>query len=100
MSPRGSARPRYCSGGAYPSVPIIVPRLSDWNTLAIARWNKVDAAGNRTRMASFFRVQNGLVTEWMNTQLEGAAPAAAANPNAPACQTVNTTLAAFAPAPR
>ena len=73
---------------------------ADWNTLAIARWNKVDAAGNRTRMASFFRVQNGLVTEWMNTQLEGAAPAAAANPNAQACQTVNTTLAAFAPAPR
>jgi hypothetical protein len=73
---------------------------ADWNTLAIARWNKVDAGGNRTRMASFFRVQNGLVTEWMNAQLEGTAPAAAANQNAPACQTVNTTLAAFAPAPR
>ena len=72
---------------------------ADWNTLAIARWNKVDAAGNRTRMASFFRVQNGLVTEWMGTQLEGTAPAAAANQTSPACQTVNTTLAAFAPAP-
>ena len=72
---------------------------SYWNTLAIARWNKVDAAGNRTRMASFFRVQNGLVTEWMGTQLAGTAPAAAANQNSPACQAVNTTLAAFAPAP-
>jgi len=70
-----------------------------WNTMAIARWNKVDAAGNRTRMASFFRVQNGLITEWMNSQLEGAAPAAAANQSSPVCQTVTTTLAAFAPAP-
>ena len=50
-------------------------------------------------MGSFFRVQNGLITEWMDTQIEGAAPAAAANQNSAACQTVNTTLAAFAPAP-
>jgi hypothetical protein len=70
-----------------------------FDTLAIARWNKMDAAGNVTKMGSFFRVQNGLITEWMNTQLEGTAPAAAANQNAPACQTVNTTLAAFAPGP-
>lgn len=68
-----------------------------FDTLAIARWNKVDAAGNRTRMGSFFRVQNGLIVEWMDTQLEGTP--IAANPNSAACQTVNTTLAAFAPGP-
>ena len=71
----------------------------DFDTGVITKWDKVDAGGKRTRMGSFFRVQNGLITEWMNTQLEGTAPAAAANQNAPACQTVNTTLAAFAPAP-
>ncbi len=70
-----------------------------WNTLAIARWNKIDAAGNRIRMASFFRVQNGLITEWMDSPLEGAVPAAPTNQNSPACQTVNKTLAVFASTP-
>jgi hypothetical protein len=67
-----------------------------FDTLAIARWNKVDAAGNVTKMGSFFRVQNGLITEWMDSAIDGTP--AAANPNSVACQTVNTTLAAFAPA--
>ncbi len=69
-----------------------------FNTLVVARWDKIDTAGTRTRMGSFFRVQNGLITEWMDAPLEGAAPAQG-NPNAPACQTVNKTLAGFAPGP-
>jgi hypothetical protein len=48
-------------------------------------------------MGSFFRVQKGLVTEWMDAQLDGRP--IAADPNSAACQKVNTTLAAFAPLP-
>lgn len=66
----------------------------DFDTGVIARWDTYDAAGARSRMGSFFRVQNGLIVEWMNSAVEGASPATRTNPNAPACQTVNTALAA------
>jgi hypothetical protein len=69
-----------------------------FQTMVIARWDKIDAAGTRTRMGSFFRVRNGLIVEWMDTPLAGAAPLTA-NPNSAACQTVNTTLAALPPGP-
>lgn len=69
-----------------------------FQTMVIARWDKIDAAGTRTRMGSFFRVRNGLIVEWMDTPLAGAAPVTA-NPNSAACQTVNTTLAALPPGP-
>jgi len=65
----------------------------DFDAGVIARWDKVDARGNRTRMGSFFRVQNGLITEWLDTALDTAGPTAAANQNSPACQAVNAALA-------
>ena len=70
-----------------------------FQTMVIARWDKIDAAGARTRMGSFFRVRNGLIVEWMDTPLAGAASAVTANPNSAACQMVNTTLAALPPGP-
>ena len=66
------------------------------STFAIARWNKIGAGGQVTKMGSFFRVQKGLIVEWLDSTLEGTPPVA--NANAAACQTVNTTLAGFAPA--
>jgi hypothetical protein len=48
-------------------------------------------------MGSFFRVQKGLVTEWMDVQLGGSPVATDAN--SAACQKVNSTIASFAPLP-
>lgn len=70
---------------------------ADFETTVIARWNKVGASGAVTKMGSFFRVQNGLITEWMDSVVDGTP--AAANSNSAACQTVNATLATFAPLP-
>jgi hypothetical protein len=44
-------------------------------------------------MGSFFRVQNGLIVEWMDSALNGASPAKTSNPNSAACQAVNAALA-------
>jgi hypothetical protein len=65
----------------------------DYDTAVITRWNAYDVAGNRTQVGSFFRVQNGLIVEWMDTVVNGTSPATRANPNAPACQAVNAALA-------
>lgn len=65
----------------------------DFDTGVITRWDAYDAAGTRSRMGSFFRVQNGLIVEWLDTAVDGASPATRANPNAPACQAVNAALA-------
>ena len=65
----------------------------DFDTGVITRWDKVDAGGKRTRMGSFFRVQNGLIVEWMDTALDPGPPTAAANQNSEACQAVNAALA-------
>jgi hypothetical protein len=70
---------------------------ADFETTVIARWNKVGASGAVTKMGSFFRVQNGLITEWMDSAVDGTP--AAPNPNSAACQAVNATLATFAPLP-
>jgi hypothetical protein len=71
----------------------------DFDAGVITRWDKVDAGGRRTRMGSFFRVQNGLIVEWMDTTLDPVGPAAAANQNSEACQAVNAALAPPAAAP-
>jgi ketosteroid isomerase-like protein len=63
----------------------------DFDTGVITMWDKVDAGGKRTRMGSFFRVQNGLIVEWMDAALEPGA-AATVNQNSAACQAVNTAL--------
>ena len=65
----------------------------DYDTAVITRWNAYDAAGTRTQMGSFFRVQNGLIVEWMDTAVNGTSPATRANPNSAACQAVNAALA-------
>ena len=44
-------------------------------------------------MGSFFRVQNNLITEWLDTALDSPGFAGAGNQNSPACQAVNTALA-------
>ena len=68
---------------------------ADFDSAGIAQWTKTDAAGNSVPMGSFFRVQNGLVTEWMDAQLGGSP--IATDPNSAACQKVNSTVAGFAP---
>ena len=68
---------------------------SDFDRAGIAQWTKTDAAGNSVPMGSFFRVQNGLVTEWLDAQLGGSP--VATDPNSVACQKVNSTIAGFAP---
>lgn len=64
----------------------------DFDTGVITRWDALDAAGRRTRMGSFFRVRNDVITEWMDTQLDPG-PAPAVNQNSEACQAVNVALA-------
>ena len=63
----------------------------DFDTLVVTRWDRLDAAGKRIRMGSFFRVQKGLIVEWMDVPVDPAGPAAA-NQNSPACQAVNSAL--------
>jgi hypothetical protein len=70
---------------------------ADFETTVIARWNKTGVSGAATKMGSFFRVQNGLITEWMDSAVDGTP--AVPNPNSAACQTVTATLATFAPLP-
>ena len=64
----------------------------DFDTGVITRWDKIDAGGKRTRMGSFFRVQNNLIVEWMDAALEPGG-AATPNQNSEACQAVNAALA-------
>ena len=66
--------------------------VGDYDAGVLTSWDKYDARGNRTRMGSFFRVQKGLITEWMDATLDPAGPAAAANQNSEACQAVNAAL--------
>lgn len=65
----------------------------DYDAAVITRWNAYDAAGVRSQMGSFFRVQNGLIVEWMDTVVDGTSPATRANPNSQACQAVSGALA-------
>ena len=70
---------------------------SDFDSDGIAQWTRTDAAGNSVPMGSFFRVQKGLVTEWMDAQLGGTP--VATDPNSAACQKVDSAIASFAPLP-
>jgi len=70
---------------------------ADFDSAGIAQWTRTDAAGSSVPMGSFFRVQKGLVTEWMDVQLGGSPVATDAN--SAACQKVNSTIASFAPLP-
>jgi hypothetical protein len=71
----------------------------DYDAGVLTSWDKYDARGNRTRMGSLFRVQKGLIVEWMDTALDAAGPAAAANQNSEACQAMNAALTPAAAAP-
>lgn len=66
----------------------LYPIGSDFDTLVLTESVRNDG----TRIAGFFRVQNGLITEWMDVTVEAPGNAAAANPNAAACQAVNSAL--------
>ena len=59
---------------------------------------QTNARGNVTHMASFFRVQNGLITEWMyDTRLDAPPPSggpAGSGRNSAACQAVSVALRA------
>jgi ketosteroid isomerase-like protein len=68
----------------------------DYDSSVLTRWDESNARGNVTHMASFFRVQKGLITEWMyDTRLDSAPPSG--NPgnvggNSSACQAVDAAL--------
>jgi hypothetical protein len=66
----------------------LFPLGMDFDTLVLTE--SVDSNGTRT--ASLFRVQKGLITEWVDTVVESKGPAPAANANSPACQAANTVL--------
>jgi hypothetical protein len=70
---------------------------ADFQTTAIARWERKGVDGSASTMASFFRVQKGLITEWMDSAVDGAIPVA--EPNSAACRSINATLAKFARLP-
>lgn len=76
----------------------LYPIGADFTTMVLTEVTRVDANGQPMRVAGFFRVQRGLIVEWMDSVVEASGPAAAANPNSAACQTVNATLPAPAPA--
>lgn len=69
----------------------LYPIGSDFDTLVLTE-SVVSSQGTRT--ASLFRVQKGLITEWVDVVVEERGSAAAANPNAAACQAVNAALPA------
>ena len=66
----------------------LFPIGSDFDTLVLTESVKSDG----TRIASLFRVQKGLITEWVDVVVDAKGPAAPANPGSAACQAVNTAL--------
>ena len=72
----------------------LYPIGADFSTTVLTEVTRFDANGQPMRVAGFFRVQRGLIVEWMDSVVEASGPAAAANPNSAACQTVNATLPA------
>jgi hypothetical protein len=66
----------------------LYPVGSDFDTLVLTESVKSDG----TRIASLFRVQKSLITEWVDVVVEAKGPAAAPNQNSAACQAVNTAL--------
>jgi hypothetical protein len=66
----------------------LYPIGSDFDTLVLTESVKSDG----TRIASLFRVQKSLITEWLDVVVESKGPAATANPNSAACQAVNAAL--------
>jgi len=67
----------------------LFPIGSDFDTLVLTESVKSDG----TRIASLFRVQKSLITEWVDVVVEAKGPAVVANPSSAACQAVNTALA-------
>jgi ketosteroid isomerase-like protein len=66
----------------------LFPIGSDFDTMVLTESVKADG----TRIASLFRVQKSLITEWVDVVVDAKGPAAAANPGSAACQAVNTVL--------
>ena len=66
----------------------LFPIGSDFDTLVLTESVKSDG----TRIASLFRVQKSLITEWVDAVVEAKGPAAVSNPSSAACQAVNAAL--------
>ena len=72
----------------------LYPIGADFSTTVLTEATRFDANGQPMRVAGFFRVQRGLIVEWMDSVVEASGPGVPANPNSAACQTVNATLPA------
>ena len=68
----------------------LYPLGSDFDTMVLTE----SVTANGARIASMFRVQHNLITEWLDVVVEAPNGAPAANPSAPACQVLNSALAA------
>ena len=67
----------------------LFPIGSDFDTMVLAE--SINNQG--TRVASIFRVQKSLITEWMEVVVDAQGLALAANPNSAACRAVNSAVA-------
>lgn len=67
----------------------LYPVGADFDTLVLTESVRTDGS----RIASFFRVQNSLITEWMDVMVESSTSTAGSNQNSEACQEVNAAFA-------
>jgi hypothetical protein len=70
----------------------------EYDSAVLTRWDQTDARGELRHMSSMFRVQNGLISEWMYDRALDSAPSAAAaadaGANSSGCQAVSAALGA------
>ncbi len=67
----------------------------DYDTAVLTRWDDTSDQGHVRHMSSMFRVQHGLITEWMYDRALDEAPqsvSAATGRDSPACQAVDAAL--------
>jgi hypothetical protein len=65
----------------------------NFDSAVLTRWDETSAQGDVQHMSSMFRVQNGLISEWMyDVPLDGGAADDAAGSNTSACQVVDAAL--------
>jgi hypothetical protein len=67
----------------------------DYDSTVLTRWDETNTQGDVTHMASTFRVQNGLITEWIYDTHLDAPPASdpgSSGARSPPCQAVDAAL--------
>lgn len=69
---------------------------ADYNQAVLVDWTNKAADGTESTMASFFRLKDGKIVEWMDSNVDGPGPVADAN--SAACQSVNARIEAAAAA--